>query len=343
MPLVNSKYHLITSDDTSPIDHSYGRVQLIDGDIFYSPNSRRIVKRPTLHDAIPRRRSDRDYFSEFLEPMWWLPGCPYLPFIQNRPVYAGVPFQELFDIPLYFPRCRSGFLLDNKYILGWARVEKLSVDSIRTLLTHHKSPTVTWIASTALGCTGAFKHPGELRQSVINSRLWFSQWMAGLSYAIAISKTLVGESLDEIFPYWFGFLSGQRFKQLWLSGLSLSLVSTFSPSVDRVGVFLQLLHTNREQPSVDWFCRYHVPVWYPWGRRETDASLLDKRLARFAPFAFQLQEVGTFLTRSPEPPSFPPPSAANTQASSSSFDCKYIILHFVSLTCILIFLFLLLC
>ena len=324
MALINAEYYrLIASDSTRPIDHSYGRVQLIDGDIFYSPNSRRIVKRPMSHDTIPRRESNKHCFTEFLEPLWWLPSCPYLPFVQIRPVYAGVPFQEFFNIPLYFPRFRTGFILDYKYILGWARVERLLVDSIRTLLTHHGIPSVTWIASTAVGCTGAFKYSRDIRESVINSRLWFSQWMAGLSYAIAISKTLVGESLDEIFPYWFSFLSGQRFQQLWLSGISSSLVSTFSPSIDRVGVFVQLLHPSREQPSVDWFCRYHVPVWYPWGRRETDASLSDSRLARFAPLAFQLQEVGTFLTRSPEPPSIPHPSTPAPQASSSSFDCKY--------------------
>ena len=325
MALIDSNYYrFVTSDSSGPIDHSLGRVQLIDGDIFYSPNSKYTVKRPRVYDEIPLRKAAKNYFSEFLEPLWWLPSCPYLPFIPVRPVYEGVPFQELFNMQLYFPRFRAGFIFENKYILGWARVERRLLDSIRTLLNHYKIPEVTWIASTALGCTGAFERPSDLRDSVKNSRLWFSQWMAGMSYAIAISKSLEEESLDEIFPYWFGFLSDQRFKQIWLSGLRSSLVSTFSPSVDRVGVFVELIHRNREQPSVDWFCRYNVPVWYPWGHRETEAALTDRRLARFAPLPFQLQEVGTFITRSPEPPSNCQPSSSMAQASSSaqSFDCK---------------------
>ena len=148
--------------------------------------------------------------------------------------------------------------------------------------------------------------------------------MAGLTYAIAISKTFRNESLDETFPYWFSRLSEQRFKQVWLSGLNSSQVSTFSPSVDRVGVFLQLIHPNREQPSVDWFCRFHVPVWYSWGRNESEASRSNQRLARFAPTPYQLQQVGTFLTRTPEPPSMPEPSSSNVQPSilREAFDCE---------------------
>ena len=325
MSLVNAVYYQsVTLDSTGPIDHSLGRVQLIDGDIFFSPNSRHDVKRPTVYNEIPSRDSKIHLFSEFLQPQWWVPGCPYLPFIPMRPIYAGVPFQNLFNLPLHFPRHRTGFLLDYEYVLGWARVQKLLIDSINALLTHHRVPPVTWIASSALGCTGIFYRARALRESVRNSRLWFSQWMAGMSYAIAISKTFRDESLDEIFPYWFSFLSEQRFKQVWLSGLSSSQVSMFSPSVDRVGVFLQLLHPNREQPSVDWFCRYHVPVWYPWGRRESEASQSDQRLARFAPSPYQLQHAGTFLTRSPEPLSMQESSSLNVRPSFSreTFDCK---------------------
>lgn len=317
MPPVNKAYYQsVASDGTGPIDHSFGRVQLIGGDVFFSPNSRRDVQHPMPYDRIPSRDSGHHSFSEFLEPQWWLPDCPYLPFIPVRPVYAGVPFQDLFDIPLYFPRDSSGFWLDPQYVLGWARLQKILLDSIHDLLTHHGAPPVTWIASSALGCTGSYDRAGDLRKSVINSRLWFSQWMAGMSYAIAISKTFKNERLDEIFPYWLTFLSERGFKQVLLSGLSSSLVSTFSPSVTRVGVFLELLHSNREQPSVDWFYQYSIPVWYPWRQREIEASRSDPRLARFAPSPYQLQEATTFLTRSPEPPSMPEPSSAK------GFDCK---------------------
>ena len=325
MPPVNDAYYwLVTSDRSGPIDHSFGRVQLIGGDIFFSPNSRRDVKRPMPYNSIPSRDTKRHQFTEFLDPLWWMPDSPYLPFIPVRPVYDGVPFQELFNMPLYFPRSRSGFIFDYQYVLGWARVEKLLVDSIRRLLTHYRVPPITWIASTAIGCTGAFVRARDLRESVLNSRDWFSQWMAGLSYAIAISKTLENESLDDMWPAWFTFLSEQRFTQIWLSGIRSSLVSTFTPSVDRVGVFIQLIHRHREQPSVDWFCRYNIPVWYHWGHRETEASLKDRQLARFAPLPFQLQEVATFMTKTPQQTSIQQASSSTLQAPSltQGYDCK---------------------
>ena len=324
MHSMNKAYdQTVTSDASGPIDLSMGRVQLIDGDVFFSPNSRREVKRPWLYNGTPSRDSKRHQFSEFLEPLWWLPDCPYLPFVPLRPVYAGVPFQELFNMPLYFPRSRSGYIFDYKYVLGWAHVQKLLVDSTRRLLNHYNVPPVTWIASTAIGCTGAFVYARELRESVLNSRDWFSQWMAGLSYAIAISKSLENESLDDMWPAWFSFLCEQRFTQIWLSGIKSSLVATFTPSVDRVGVFLHLIHPHREQPSVDWFCRYQIPVWYPWGLKETESSLRDRRLARFAPLPFQLQEMGTFMTKSPQQPSIPQASSSTLQAPSSThgYDC----------------------
>jgi hypothetical protein len=325
---VDKAYLSVTSDGSGPIDHSFGRVQLIGGDMFFSPNSRRDVKRPTPYNQIPSRDSKRHQFTEFLEPLWWIPDCPYLPFVPVRPVYAGVPFQYLFNVPLYFPRSPTGFIFDYQYVLGWARVEKLLVDSIRRLLNQYRAPPITWIASTAIGCTGAFVRARDLRESVLNSRGWFSQWMAGLSYAIAISKSLKNESLDDMWPAWFTFLSEQRFTQIWLSGIRSSLVSTFTPSVDRVGVFLQLIHPHREQPSVDWFCRYSIPVWYPWSQREIEAARSDPRLARFAPAPYQLQEATTFLSKSPEPPSMAEPSSSRSQPSFSTktFDCKLSIL-----------------
>lgn len=325
-PVNKAYYQLVTSDGSGPIDHSFGRVQLISGDVFFSPNSRRDVKRPIPYNRAPSRDCKRHLFSEFLEPKWWLPDCPYLPFIPVRPEYAGVPFQHLFNIPLYFPRNSSGFWLDPQYVLGWARLQRILMDCINDLLTHHRAPPITWIASSALGCTGFYDRASDLRESVIISRLWFSQWMAGMSYAIAISISFKIERVDEIFPYWFTFLSQRGFKQVLLSGLSSSLVSTFSPSVARVGVFLDLLDSNRERPSVDWFYQYSIPVWYPWSQRELDASRADPRLARFAPTPHQLQEATTFLTKSPEPPSMsdPEPSSSSSQPSFStkSFDCK---------------------
>jgi hypothetical protein len=326
MSRVNINYYRsIATNSTGPIDHGHGRVQMIDGDIFYSPNSRRTVGPPPKYRGVPVRQSDRHCFTEFYNPRWWQPHCPYLPFVPLEPTYLGVPFSELLGFPPYFPRSRMGFSVDPSYSLGWARLAKLLVDAIRMLLSHLGAPAVVWISNTAVGCKGTFRRLEPLRVNFLNAKRWFSQWMAAMSYAIAISKTLKKEGLNDNFPFWFSFLSRQQYSQVWLSGLKSSLVDTFSPSVERVGVFVELLHPSREQPSVDWLCSYHIPVWYPWGDKESRASLSDngRGLARFAPPTYQLQEATTFLTKSPGPPS--PQPASSTQPSSSTgqgYDCK---------------------
>jgi hypothetical protein len=323
MDVINKSYYrLITTNRFDPMEYGHGRAQLVDGDIFYSPNSQRTVKRPWEHHGVPSRRSDRHCFTEFYDPLWWQPGCPYLAFVPLEPVYAGVPFSELLDVPPYFPRSRLGFGVDPKYGLGWARLEKLLADAIRMLLSHYAAPRVVWISRTAVGCKGIFRRLEVLRSHFANTRRWFSQWLAAMSYAIAVCKTLENESLDAKFPFWFTFLSQQQYSQVFLSALRSSQVDTFSATVERVGAFVQLLHATREQPSVDWFCSYHVPVWYPWGERESRASLTDTSLARFAPSSYILQNATTFITRSPRPLQQAESSQSQPSSLPQGFDCK---------------------
>lgn len=308
------------------------------GDIFYSPNSRRTVRRPLEYPEVPSRKSDQHCFTEWYEPQWWQARVPYLGFIPLRPVYSAAPFSDLLNMRAYFPWYRGSYSVDVKYLLGWARLQKLLKDAIKMLLRHHSVNEVLWVSRTAVGCRGQYKDLEGARSALRNTVRWFSQWMAALSYAIAKGKTLENESVDEVFPSWFSFLSKQQYSQVWLSALKSSQVDTFSPSVERVGVFLQLLLASRGmarvQPSVDWLCKYHVPVWYPWGDKESRAS----HLARFAPPSYQLQQATTFLTKTPtsseewsipQRSSSPQPSSSMQMSSSmqpssltQGFDCK---------------------
>ncbi|KAF8798504.1 hypothetical protein BYT27DRAFT_7264657 [Phlegmacium glaucopus] len=240
MPLNASFSCFITTDKDSDLDRSRGRVQLIEGNFFYSPNSRRDVQLPPVYDEIPYCDCFKHGFAEFCQPLWWQPACPYLAFLPLRPVFAGVPFQDLFHIS-YFPRlCYGGFMINPQTILGWARLEKDIRDAVELLLTHERAPPIMWIVPTE----------------------WFSQFMGGFSYATAI----------------------------WLSGVMLSIVATFDSSVNRAGIFIQLHQRHRDQFSIDWLCDFAVP----------------------------LQEVGTFLTRSPTPQPQPQPTP---EPQTQAFDC----------------------
>ena len=311
---------------TSPLNHFGGRVQLIGGDIFYSPNSQRNIHDvPPVYNDFPYRDCLLDNFAEFRQPLWWQPACPYLAFIPLRPVFAGVPFQDLFHIS-YFPRPTYGsFTIDPQIILGWARLEKNIKDAVELLLSHEHVPPITWVASTSLGCTGYFKRVRDLRVSYSCSKEWFPLFMGALSYAIAISLSHNNDDIDDGIPHWFSFLNEREYSQIWLSGIKSSVVATYGygPSVDRVGVFVQLFQRHREQFSVDWLMAYGIPVWYPWGTREAGASVNDACLARFAPLTHQLQELGTFLTPNPTPQ---PQSTIEPQ--TRAYDCKLFVSNF---------------
>jgi hypothetical protein len=313
------------SDNTSVLDRSRGRVQLIGGDLYYSPNSQRNVHLPPVYNDFPYRDSFRDSFAEFRQPLWWQPACPYLPFVPLRPVFAGVPFQHLFHIS-YFSRLRYGsFMLDPEIILGWARLEKSIKDAVEMLLLHEHAPPITWITRTSLCCSETFKQVRDLRASYAHSKEWFSLFMGALSYAIATSLSRQ-EDFYHRMPHWFSFLDEQQYSQIWLSGIRSSIVATFDSSVDRAGVFVQLLQPQRDQFSVDWLCAFGVPVWYPWGTREVRASEIDARLACFAPLPHQLQESATFLTKSPTPQAQAQPRPT-TEPQTQAFDCKLLIFY----------------
>ena len=318
----------VTAESDSPLDRSRGRVHAIGGDLFYSPNSQRDVQLPLVYNSFPIRDCSNDSFAEFRRPHWWQPACPYLAFIPLRPSFAGVPFQDLFHIS-YFPRLRyGGFMIDTQIILGWARLEENIKDAVHLLLAHERAPAIAWILPSALGCTGVFKRVHTLRASFTHSKEWFSVFMGGLSYAIAVSITHRQEYFHEELPHWFSFLSEREFSQIWLSGIRSSMVASFDRYIDRVGVFVQLCHRHRDQFSVDWLCEFGIPVWYPWGAKETKASLTDARIAHFAPLPHQLQEVNTFLTTNPTPQ--PLPQSSTEPQTHGAFDCMLFICYFAS-------------
>ena len=110
-----------------------GCVQLIDGDFYFSPNSRRTVNLPLIYDDFPSHDSFSNDFAEFRQPHWWQPACPYLAFIPLRPVFAGVPFQDLFHLSYFHCLHYGPFGLDPQIILGWVRLEKNIMLGLQTI------------------------------------------------------------------------------------------------------------------------------------------------------------------------------------------------------------------
>ena len=67
----------------------------------------------------------------------------------------------------------------------------------------NSAPKLYWIIPTALGCTGLYRDVRDLREKVIDSRDWFSVYVAGFSYAMSISMTISNDPLDMGIPIFY--------------------------------------------------------------------------------------------------------------------------------------------
>ena len=64
------------------IDHSLGRVQQLNGDLFYSPNSKQDVVIPDYEDPDQLVFVLHEvYLEHFLKPRWYTRRTGYLPFL----------------------------------------------------------------------------------------------------------------------------------------------------------------------------------------------------------------------------------------------------------------------
>ena len=302
-PIIRETMYTYTSfeDLNTPIDFTNGRASLIHGRLFYSPNCRRDVDLPLpLDDATRLRHSYREDFRELHRPLWWSPETAYIAFLTMEQTYYGDLYQELFNVPSWIDRDRSGFSLEPRTIISWAKLQRHLEVILQALHTRYHVPEVKKVIYTALGHTGFHKNIKDFRYHIQRTRGWFSVLMAHLSYLIAIALSMDKNSTaSDYVPLWFEYLVViGKWNQAFISSIQAS-VANFSPHIARVGIFLQILWPEREQFSVDWLCRCSVPVWYPWGQAEVDACKQTARIRRLGPPAYQLQLATTFLSKNP--------------------------------------------
>jgi hypothetical protein len=155
-------------------------------------------------------------------------------------------------------------------------------------------------------------------------------WMGLFSYHIASSPSL--QFTLQAIPGWAEVLIGHGFPQSWVSGVFASTVATFSQNVPRVGIFIDPLHPPEPDkygsapPSIDWYIKCHVPMWYPWSWEHASEARYTDRIARLAPPPHLLQWAATFPTRSlllpapdfsstPAAPTQPTPVTASAAAA----------------------------
>lgn len=301
-------FHRVTTtvNITQRIQHNGGRATIINGDIFYSPNSTAIVALPPPAENNSKiwRNSKTSSSREFHQPLWWSVETAYLAFFPIHPQFCGEPFGELLEFPNYFDREKRGYMLDPQILLKWKKLEFFLRRVSELLLTQSNAVPPKPIIDTALSCTGYYRAVRHFRQVVRQTRDWFSVWMAQVSYTIALAMSNNHSEVPNDFPEWCQFLLRRDFQlegwdQVYIAGVRQSM-GYFSSSVARSGIFLQIVSSPRHQFSVDWFQRFHVPVWYPWGQKEIEAAKTSRQVGRLAPPPEQLQAVSTFLSKVPE-------------------------------------------
>ena len=301
------------ADEVHEIDKSQGRAVLIDGHLFYSPNcSRSDVPLPS-HS--PNLGLD---VSSLERPLWWSMDYVHLAFLPLRG--QGVhPLDSFLPAPTRFMYSQGQFFLKPSVIVGWNQLEFDLKWIIKILVERCKIPpfpsAITSVLVKLVRCNNAI----VLRQEVANGKGWFLYWLGQLAYAIAVNVSMdrspvqpiydlppAGQAaldfdwnsfVDNAVPPWFKYLGTRNWPQTLLCAIH-SCVARFDAN-SRVGIFLDIVQPQEHQFSVDWFMKFNVPIWYPWGSSEQAAALNMSSVSRLAPLPHHLQHVAMILHKSP--------------------------------------------
>lgn len=317
------------------MDKTNGRVQILKGRLFYSPNCSRTVEHPPpIRDEnggepnpfLPRHQSNarRNYFdldiTKYATPRWWTLAFGWISFFPLTPSLCGPIFEKLFMPRTHhhvFNESLDKYFMPSNLSEKWLRVDQDLFDAVCLIRHSYPIPFVYPINTFCFGYSKGHTRSGALHMALRRGRDWFVVWMALLSYVIAGAEDIYSSVKDSVVlakSSWYDILL-EHFDTQWLDALYASTVCSFSPQTPRAGVFLELEVFDSNQPLPDFFCRFQVPVWYPWSN---DLAL---RYEHLAPLPHQLQDGTTFLTKSPHPStstrmSSPPPFADSTSRPS---------------------------
>ena len=301
------------------MDKINGRLQMLDGHLFFSPNcSRTVALPPTLRDkngcehniflpSLPPTGRP-NYFeldiTSYTIPRWWSLPFGWIAFFPLRPSFSGPIFEKLIMPGPYYAldEERNGYSMPSGLCSKWLRVENDLADAVYIIRSHYHSTFIYPLQPSSLGFSRTHRRSGALHMASRKSREWFVVWMALLSFVIAHAEdyyyTTVKDSVTLAKTHWRDLLL-DHFDPQWLDALLASTVCSFSPDTPRAGVFLDLSVYDPNRPPPEFFCQVHVPVWYPWTVEMANQS----KFAHLAPLPHQLQEGTTFISRSPNPPS----------------------------------------
>jgi hypothetical protein len=284
------------------IDRSNGKVTILNGNLFYSPNCSHPVNAPPPDWDHGSMQNVFKTVSSHKHPRWWNPAFGWLSFIPINPSYKGVPFSPLAHILTPEQKADGRYALSDHTVAHWARLEDTLIHATSPLAKHFNLAAVHPYSPWAYGYHYGFQISQTSHRQFMLTQDWFTVWMELFSFVVASSEAIAAEKqevLNKSIPRWFEVLADAGFDQTWLVGVNLSTICSFQPNTSCTGAFVSLFPSDRQQPMIPWFCSFHVPVWYRWGRDEVQAITKNPELVQFAPLPEQLQSGTTLLTWEP--------------------------------------------
>ena len=267
----------------SPIDHSRGCLQSINGIMFYSPNCSDTV-------SAPRPSPDRgwehnpiiDYHNSLTplvnNPQWWTSCFGWLSFIPKRPVFGGGLLGRLADI--HIDESEGKYSMSEDVINSWKKLEYIICNVITTLGGKYKLPAIAPAYPAARGYRRQHAYRSVAHREARASRDIFVLWIGLLSFLIAGADSLSEND-------WPSLLQNDlRFHPAIADLIRASDLGTFSHEVQRVGAFIYLTKDDikkTHQPSVRWLIAHNIPIWYQWDEDEIKWAKHDPIFAQFGP------------------------------------------------------------
>jgi hypothetical protein len=158
-----------------PIHHSRGRIQLLNGDLFYSPNCQRDVVVPeyTEHPERMIFKLREVSWQQYLKPRWYTRRTGFLSFLTLRPINNGYPFDRLAGMPTLLANSDGKFLLNEERRAAWSRLELNLAWSTSNLGRHLQLVTDRPFSAWAFAYGFTAPSYSMLKQRVRLARDWF--------------------------------------------------------------------------------------------------------------------------------------------------------------------------
>lgn len=236
----------------------------------------------------------KDSVEEFHNPHWWNLNAGYLPFLPKFPNFHFPPFHVLFNDPIQTgARQKRRIQMDPNDVLTWNRLEEALTKVFKDFQSTYSIPRMPPIIQTSLACHADFEYPSQFKAAEKRCRNWFSVWIAMASLGIAIAQVSDGEDESTTVPRWYKTFVRHTDEHA-LSGIRQHL-GHFNDVYTRAGVFLDLSSTE-VQPTVDFFVRLRIPVWYLWGSAEESLARKNPNYwGKYIPPSHLLQRAHSYL------------------------------------------------